>query len=99
MFDYKAGDHVVYVGHYGMRRNNDFFPPVGSVGIVIRKSGCDEVFVQWPTGSTSSDDRWYCMFSDIKPCDFSEYDDKVVHHKDDVRELNAFFDEMMEIGK
>ena len=65
--NYKSGDRVVYIGkRNGKRGKPVFFPPIGTVGTVIKMS-CGSVLVKWPDGSTLGDDRWYCSTDWIKP--------------------------------
>lgn len=87
---YKSGDHVVFIGDRGGRRPNPiWYPEIGTVGVVIKPSGKDEVYVQWPDGSTSDEGRWYCGNDFIELC--CSYDDLKTA---DYNELDAFLNEM-----
>lgn len=41
------------------------YPPVGTIG-VIKKVSYSDIYVQWPKGSTSGDDAWYCRAEDVE---------------------------------
>lgn len=42
-----------------------YFPVVGTFGIVLEVEG-DEICVQWPHGTTSGDDIWWCFKTDVE---------------------------------
>lgn len=42
-----------------------YFPVVGTFGIVLEVEG-DEICVQWPHGTTSGDDMWWCFKTDVE---------------------------------
>lgn len=102
LVDYKLGDRVIYVGQddeSGVRRrgNSRFYPEIGTLGIVHRVPTAyhllynDEVIVQWPDGSTSGDDMWFCKCCLLEPCSQHELLDKA-----DFTELDAFLNEIGE---
>lgn len=55
----KVGSKVRATDGKGHRDNPQWFPDVGTVGIVM-EVGFHNHFIQWPEGSTSERDRWYC---------------------------------------
>ena len=75
----KIGSIVMFTdGAVNVRRRNrtlhsaypEFYPPVKTIGTVIKidESGYthadgDMVRVQWPSGTTSGDDSWWCYSS------------------------------------
>ena len=42
-----------------------YYPVVGTFGIVLEVEG-GEICVQWPHGTTSSDDMWWCFKTDVE---------------------------------
>lgn len=61
---FDSGDIVVYVGISHSARP-DFYPPVGTVGIVITGDPIRPV-VWWEDGSTSGDDMWAVYHKEIR---------------------------------
>lgn len=99
MADYKRGDRVIYVGQddeNGARYRGDgrFYPEIGTIGVVYSTPNKGEPFdvdaiIQWPDGSTSGDDMWFCKYRFLEPCSQHELFDKA-----DFTELDAFLNEM-----
>lgn len=56
--EFQYGDSVEFVGYDGKRRGYIWEPPIGTVGRVIKISR-GSILVQWPSGSTIGDDRWW----------------------------------------
>lgn len=54
----KVGSKVKMIDEEGYRNNPWCFPNVGTLGIVTEAGS--PLAIQWPKGSTSGDDRWYC---------------------------------------
>ena len=54
----KVGSKVRMIDEEGYRNNPWCFPNVGTLGIVTE--ACSYPAIQWPKGSTSENDRWYC---------------------------------------
>lgn len=54
----KVGSKVKMIDEEGHKNNPWCFPNVGTLGIVT-EAGSPFV-IQWPKGSTSENDRWYC---------------------------------------
>ena len=63
MSEFKKGDVVVFTNLELHCRNPRCYPSVGTKGRVLMAE--EDLFVQWPTASTSHDDRWYCDFEDV----------------------------------
>lgn len=55
----KVGCKVRMTNGEGHKNNPQWFPDAGIVGIVM-EAGFHTHFIQWPKGSTSESDRWYC---------------------------------------
>lgn len=55
----KVGSKVRMTNGEGHKNNPQWFPDAGIVGIVM-EAGFHTHFIQWPKGSTSESDRWYC---------------------------------------
>ena len=55
----KVGSKVRMVDREGHKNNPQWFPVVGIVGIVT-DAGFNNHLIQWPEGSTSGKDEWYC---------------------------------------
>ena len=54
----KVGDKVRFVSAEVHDHAPWCYPPVGTIGTVLSSNGDGVVYVQWPKGSTSDDDRW-----------------------------------------
>ena len=55
----KVGSKVRMIDEEGHRNNPQWFPNVGTVGTVT-EVGFHIHLVQWPEGTTSETDKWYC---------------------------------------
>lgn len=55
----KVGSKVRITDGKAHKDNPQWFPEVGTVGTVM-EVGSHTHFIQWPEGSTSERDRWYC---------------------------------------
>ena len=55
----KVGSKVKMIDEEGHRNNPQWFPNVGTVGTVT-EVGFHTHLVQWPEGTTSETDKWYC---------------------------------------
>nr|DAO00759.1 MAG TPA: protein of unknown function (DUF4314) [Caudoviricetes sp.] len=55
----KVGSKVRMIDEEGHRNNPQWFPNVGTVGTVT-EVGFHTHLVQWPEGTTSGTDEWYC---------------------------------------
>lgn len=64
MESFNIGDTVIYVG-ISHATDPTFYPPVGTLGIVLGIYDSD-LLVKWEDGSTSLDDLWYVYFKEIR---------------------------------
>lgn len=55
----KVGSKVKMIDGESHKNNPQWFPDVGTVGIVAEAGFCTHL-IQWPKGSTSKEDRWHC---------------------------------------
>ena len=62
---FKVGDKVRYIGK-DHKEMPEFYPEIGTVGTVVKESGDTDWYIQWPKGSTSREDCWYCYKNDIE---------------------------------
>lgn len=68
--EYKTGDKVRYLNASKHRTDPAYYPEVGTVGTVTifdEEDTPECMFVQWPEGSTSLDDLWWCHRKDVEP--------------------------------
>lgn len=65
MSKFNVGDKVKYIGpEHDI--NPQWFPIVGTIGTVAKDVDEIDCYIQWPKGSTSKEDRWYCNKNDIE---------------------------------
>lgn len=74
----KVGDKVRFVNAEVHDCDPYCYPPVGTIGTVLSIDGDDVVFVQWPEGSTLTDDRWW---SSVERLELVEGEKKVKKYK------------------
>lgn len=74
----KVGDKVRFVNAEVHDCDPYCYPPVGTIGTVLSIDGDDVVFVQWPGGSTLTDDRWW---SSVERLELVEGEKKVKKYK------------------
>lgn len=65
MSKFKIGDKVRYIGREH-DNNSQWFPSISTIGTVVEVVDEIDCYIQWPKGSTSKEDRWYCNKNDIK---------------------------------
>lgn len=65
MSKFNVGDKVKYIGK-DHKEMPEFYPEIGTIGIVMKESGDTDWYIQWPKGSTSREDCWYCDRNDIE---------------------------------
>lgn len=65
MSKFKVGDKVKYIG-LEHDINSQWFPIVGTIGTVVKDVDEVNCYIQWPKGSTSKEDCWYCSNNDIE---------------------------------
>lgn len=65
MSKFNIGDTVKYIGaiHDSFP---EFYPAIGTIGVIDRIDTDQGYWVQWPTGTTSSSDCWCCKKSDLE---------------------------------
>lgn len=65
--EFEVGDKVMFRNADKHQKEPYFYPEVGTVGKVIRKSSEAplELLVCWPRGATSDDDHWWCYPEDV----------------------------------
>lgn len=70
---FKVGDRVRYRNARKHRIEPEYYPAPGTVGTVVdldednEYNEVEDMFVQWPKGSTSLNDAWWCNRKDIEP--------------------------------
>ena len=65
MSKFNVGDKVKYIGK-DHKEMPVFYPKIGTIGTVVEEIGNTNWYIQWPKGSTSKKDRWYCDENDIE---------------------------------
>ena len=65
MSKFNVGDKVKYIGK-DHRETPEFYPEIGTIGTVVKESEDTDWYIQWPKGSTSGKDCWYCYENDIE---------------------------------
>ena len=57
---FQPGDRVEFTDMVLHRQAPNYYPRIGTVGTVVLRNDEDcDVYVQWPKGTTSLDDRWW----------------------------------------
>ena len=62
----KEGDYVRYINEIEHENSPEYFPAKDAVGKVIKICNDQTYSVQWPKGSTSSDDKWYATWGNLE---------------------------------
>lgn len=65
MSKFNVDDKVRYIGK-DHREMPEFYPEIGTIGTVVKEDGDADWYIQWPKGSTSRKDCWYCYENDIE---------------------------------
>lgn len=65
MSKFNVGDKVRYIGSEH-DINSQWFPSIGTIGTVVQDVDEIDCYIQWPKGSTSKEDCWYCNKNDIE---------------------------------
>lgn len=60
-----VGRYVKFIGGISHDEEPEYYPLVGTFGIVLKEDG-GEIRVQWPHGTTSDDDIWWCFKADVE---------------------------------
>lgn len=65
---FKAGDKVKFLGLSEDEAlvGSQFYPPVNTVGEVVEVLSPEFCFVQWPKGTTSWQDKWWCNYEHLE---------------------------------
>lgn len=58
----KVGSKVRMIDEEAHENHPQWFPVVGTVGIVEKRSYNNNCEVQWSKGTTSIDDKWFCDY-------------------------------------
>ena len=67
MSEINAGDKVRFTDEYLHIMQPRYYPAPGTVGEVVAKHPrTGEVCVQWPAGSTSRSDMWWCSAGNLE---------------------------------
>ena len=65
MSKFNVGDKIKYIGPKH-DINPQWFPIVGTIGTIVQDVDEVDCYIQWPKGSTSKEDCWYCNKNDIE---------------------------------
>ena len=77
-YDFEPGDRVRFLDAARHKENPEWYPEPGTIGTVVAdplasyRRWADEeyddttIYVQWPEGSTSIDDRWTCGIESVE---------------------------------
>lgn len=65
MSKFNVGDKVRYIGK-DHREMPEFYPEIGTIGMIVKEGGDTDWYIQWTKGSTSGKDCWYCDENDIE---------------------------------
>ena len=60
-----VGKHVKFISGISHNEEPEYYPLAGTFGIVLKEEG-DVICVQWPHGTTSKDDIWWCFKTDVE---------------------------------
>lgn len=63
----KIGDKVRFVDRKAHEQTPEYYPSVGTIGtVVMDEYNPKDWKIQWPKGTTSGNDRWYCEEESIE---------------------------------
>ena len=65
--DLQVGDKVVYTNKKDHKEYPNWYPPVGTIGVVVKtydRSG--NLRVQWPKDKTAGSGIWFVSYGDVK---------------------------------
>lgn len=62
----KKDDFVRYTDEEGHKKEPEYYPAKDMVGKVIRVCSDRTCDIQWPKGSTSSNDKWYAAWNNLE---------------------------------
>lgn len=65
---FKTGDKAKFLGLSEDEAlvGSQFYPPVNTVGEVVEVLSPEFCFVQWPKGTTSWKDKWWCNYEHLE---------------------------------
>lgn len=66
--EYKVGDRVRFANEDLHKESPEWYPKVGTVGVVIRVRDIDDgLLVRWPKGTIVVYGYWWCRLHDVEP--------------------------------
>ena len=60
-----VGKYVKFIDGVSHKRLPNYCPIDGTLGVVLKVKG-DSICVQWPHGTTSGEDVWWCFKTDVE---------------------------------
>lgn len=60
-----VGRYVKFISGISHDEKPEYYPLAGTFGVVLKDEG-DEICVQWPHGTTSNNDIWWCFKADVE---------------------------------
>ena len=60
-----VGKHVKFISGISHDAEPEYYPLAGTFGVVLEDED-DVICVQWPHGTTSHDDIWWCFKTDVE---------------------------------
>lgn len=60
-----VGKYVKFIDDVSHKVSPNYYPAAGVLGVVLEAEG-GEICVQWPHGTTSGDDNWWCFKTDVE---------------------------------
>ena len=60
-----VGKYVKFIDGVSHKRLPNYCPVAGTLGVVLKVEG-DSICVQWPHGTTSGEDVWWCFKTDVE---------------------------------
>lgn len=60
-----VGKYVKFIDGVSHKTLPNYCPVAGTLGVVLKVKG-DSICVQWPHGTTSSEDVWWCVKTDVE---------------------------------
>ena len=60
-----VGKYVKFIDDISHKVSPNYYPAAGVLGVVLEAEG-SEIHVQWPHGTTSGGDMWWCFKTDVE---------------------------------
>lgn len=60
-----VGKYVKFIDGVSHKTLPNYFPVTGTLGVALKAKG-DSIRVQWPHGTTSGEDIWWCVKTDVE---------------------------------